>query len=203
MIEPIEPVKTVNMDETVTTDGGAMNGQGPRSSGRHSLGALVALLLFAAILGSVVVVRALLPTQQPLPAPETPGTTTTLAAGSGVHGTVTLREGNCQPGVVGETRAIPCDVHPVSRRVYIYSPPVGDNEVDGAYYRGGRDPKAIVHSDGQGNYAIDLPTGSYSIMVEDDGRHYCNSLSRGRACAVTIRAGEHARRDLEIDHGSF
>ncbi len=180
-----------------------MNGQWPRRTGRHRLGALVAVLLFTAILGSVVMIRALWPTQQPLPALEAPGTTGVLATGSGIRGKVTLREGNCQPGVVGETRAIPCDVRPVSRRVYIYSPPVRDNELDGAYYRGGRRPKAIVHSDGRGNYAIDLPAGSYSILVEDDGRHYCNSASGGRACAVTIRAGEHLRRDVEIDHGSF
>jgi hypothetical protein len=170
-------------------------------------GTYAAALLLAAILAGVVVVRLLLPEERPDRDPALGGgsslpAATTLVAGSGVHGTVVLRQGNCQPRVVGRTGGLGCELRPTSRRLYVYSPPIGGSEIEGAYYRGGRRPASVGRSDGQGGYAIALPAGAYSILVEDRGRSYCRSFSGGLACAVTVRAGERVRRDLEIDHGS-
>jgi hypothetical protein len=178
-----------------------MGAKGLGGPGRHGLWSYAAPLTLVAVLAGVVVARVLLPAQRPLP-PERE-TRTTVAAGSGVSGTVTVREGDCQPGVVGEAHRTGCGARPVSRRIYVYSPPIGAAAIASAYYRGGLRPVSVGRSDGRGNYAIELPAGSYSVLVEDGGRHYCNSLAGGRACAVTVRPGKRARHDLEIDHGSF
>jgi hypothetical protein len=204
MIEALNAVKSCKVNDMDYERGGAAAGGGSGRPGRPRPGTYVAALLFAAILAGTVAVRVLAPSEQrERGTGTTQATGTTRAAGSGVHGTVTLREGDCQPGVVGEPGGSGCRVHPASRRVHVYSPPIGDGAVEGAYYHGGRRPTSVGRSDSQGKYAIDLPAGSYTILVEDDGRFYCHSFEGGRACAVTVRAGERVRRDLEIDHGSF
>jgi hypothetical protein len=120
-----------------------------------------------------------------------------------IYGTIVLIDGNCQPGVVGDTSRTKCMSRSVSRKVYLYSPPVLRRQFTDTYYGGYRSPTLIGQSDGDGHYEIQIRPGPYSILVEDEMRQYCNRFSDRQACAVTIRPGQRARYDLKIEHITF
>ena len=124
-------------------------------------------------------------------------------AQSMIYGTVVQTDGNCQPGVVGDTSSTKCKSRPVSRKVYLYIPPVLRRHFTDTYYAGDRSPALIAQSDGDGHYEIRIGPGPYSILVEDNMRQYCNRFSERQACTVTIRPGERVRYDLKIEHITF
>jgi hypothetical protein len=120
-----------------------------------------------------------------------------------IYGTVVLTDGNCQPGMVGDTNRTKCTSRSVSRKVYLYTPPVPRRHFTDTYYAGDRSPALITQSDGNGHYEIRIRSGPHSILVEDDMRQYCNRFSEREACAVTVRPGERVRHDLKIEHITF
>jgi hypothetical protein len=120
-----------------------------------------------------------------------------------IYGTVVLIGGNCQPGVVGDADRTKCTSRSVSRKVYLYTPPVPRRHFTDTLYAGDRSPALIGQSDSDGHYEIRIRPGPYSVLVEDDMRQYCNHFSERQACAVTIRPGQRVRYDLKIEHITF
>jgi hypothetical protein len=129
----------------------------------------------------------------------------------GIYGTITLRTGNCMPRVVtrGEDgtlnlppRQDPCTVAVVDREVYIY-PVLGSKyKWRGTYLPGDVAPLRVVRSK-NGFYEVEVPAGSYSVLVEDEGKKYCMfGNSNDEACAVTIKAGELWEYQILINHAS-
>ncbi len=60
-----------------------------------------------------------------------------------IRGTVTVVEGNCQPGEPGVSNAISCNARPVRAKVYLYKPPILVDDIEDTYYTGRRKPSVI------------------------------------------------------------
>ena len=122
---------------------------------------------------------------------------------SGIHGTVTLRTGNCMPGIVGlETGP---DLHPcvqtkISRKIYVYLPSKIDFKTDEKTLS-----KLIrtTQSDSEGNYKVDLPPGDYSVLVDDNGEKYCNRFSLDKTLCLVQVGTDFQLYNIEINHAAW
>ena len=134
-----------------------------------------------------------------------------LTIPEGIYGTVMLRTGDCMPQVGRRRkdgtlelppRQNPCTFTIVDREVYIY-PVLGSKHTwRGTYLPNDVAPFRIVRSK-NGFYEVELPAGSYSVLVEDGGKKYCMfGNSNDEACPVTIKAGELWEYQILINHAS-
>ena len=149
---------------------------------------LIAVLIIAAI----ALVFAFTSQQKPLAysdkdelEPQMPAPMTT-----GIRGSVTLISGDCMPGEPSKTH--PCTRTNISRAVYIREPATSANRSTAKLVK-------QITSGANGYYEVELPAGTYSIFVEDEGREYCNFFGGlGEACQITI-TDKVAEFDINID----
>ena len=96
----------------------------------------------------------------------------------------------------------PCTRRLVDREIYIYSVLGLKHEWRGPYLPRAMPPLRVVKSK-NGLYEIELPAGSYSVLVEDEGKKYCMfGNMNDEACPVTIKAGELWEYQILINHAS-
>lgn len=92
-----------------------------------------------------------------------------------------------------------CSSITVSRKIYIREPAGAENMKD-TYLENKTTLIKSINSDNNGFYQVELPAGTYSIFVEDEGKEYCNSFgSYGKACQVTVGSGIK-EYNIKIDH---
>jgi len=131
-----------------------------------------------------------------------------------VFGKVTLDSGNCMPGPPGQESS--CSIgEGVSRTVYVreliedihaFAEPFSENSYVPTGYL--QDPSAYrliksVTSDSEGNFRIELPSGKYTLTVEDEEKEYCQSWTENEGnCLVEIIKNQETEFDLKIDHAS-
>jgi hypothetical protein len=96
----------------------------------------------------------------------------------------------------------PCTFAPVDREIYIYSVLRSKHQWRGPYLPRDIPPLRVVKSK-NGFYEIELPAGSYSVLVEDEGKKYCMfGNTNDDACPVTIKGGELWEYQILINHAS-
>ncbi|MBD0288797.1 MAG: hypothetical protein ICV79_25740 [Flavisolibacter sp.] len=101
-----------------------------------------------------------------------------VAITTGVHGTVSFREGNCMPGIGNRT----CKEYPVQRKIRIYAytllsqatPSMGP--VNGFYDAVSTQLIKEVQSDADGFYEAELPAGRYSLIVVENTKLYAREF---------------------------
>ncbi len=130
----------------------------------------------------------------------------------GIYGTVMLRTGNCMPQVRIRRkdgtldlppRQNPCTLTIVDREVYIYRVLSSKHKWRGPYLPNDVAAPLRVVTSKNGFYEAELPAGSYSVLVEDDGKKYCMfGNTNDEACPVTIKAGELWEYQILINHAS-
>ena len=123
------------------------------------------------------------------------------AATATIYGTVLLVEGSCQPASVGG--ASDCRTRPVSRRIFLYAPPLSARKFPERHYTGSRRALFVGRSDARGRYSLRVPAGRYSILVADGANRYCNRFYGPTACLAAPNAGTRVHLDLRIEHATF
>jgi hypothetical protein len=120
---------------------------------------------------------------------------------TGIFGRVTLLEGSCMGGFESLKR---CRVSHPSRRVTV-------REVATSRDMDRFEPTLLVNApplvasavaDERGFFQVALPSGTYSVFVDDMGREYCNNVSEQGACTVTV-VRSLVLFDRLIDHAVF
>lgn len=116
----------------------------------------------------------------------------------GVYGKVTLASGDCMPSAGPELEK-KCFMGGISTKVYVREPASTKN-MDSVYLKIPTKLITVADSNNDGFYETELPAGTYSIFVEDNGKEYCNfDDGRGGKCLVTVKNGT-IKYDLQIDH---
>tara|TARA_Y100000310_G_C20274115_1_gene619411 strand:- start:145 stop:597 length:453 start_codon:yes stop_codon:yes gene_type:complete len=114
----------------------------------------------------------------------------------GAYGKVVLYSGNCMPGAGG------CKTSYVSRTIYIREPATME-AMEITYLENKTTLIKTIESNNNGFYQVELPPGTYSIFVEDEGKEYCNSFGgRGEVCQITIETGIK-EYNIRIDHAAW
>ncbi|MCD4740406.1 DUF333 domain-containing protein [archaeon] len=122
---------------------------------------------------------------------ETPGT---------LNGTVTLIQGNCMPGPELDPS---CTTNPISTTIYIREPATTEdleNNTSDYFITLIKQ----VESDENGYYEVELPSGTYSVFVDDNNEEYCNSFGgQGEACQITVEEETTTEYNIKIDHAAW
>jgi len=114
----------------------------------------------------------------------------------GVYGKVVLYSGNCMPGAGG------CKTSSVSRSIYIREP-VSMENMKSTYLKDKTTLVKTIESNNNGFYQVELPPGTYSVFVEDEGKEYCNHFGGlGEVCQITIETGIK-EYNIRIDHAAW
>jgi len=133
---------------------------------------------------------------------EGPGAPVPAPIQQGISGTVEFWEGDFMPtaypqvpggtvtSVVREVR-----IHEAARMYDVtFSSP-------GGFFSEIRTPLvASVESADDGQFAVNLPAGTYSLFVVEDGRFYANRMSQEFIQPVTVDRGKVALIRLKIDY---
>ncbi len=107
---------------------------------------------------------------------------------TGIHGTLTLNEGDCMPRLDGNS----CKTYPVRRkiRVYEYTLP---KDVEGwapNFKKVNTKLIATTFTDDEGFFQLQLPPAQYSIFIEEKGKLYASdSDNAGGISPVTVNTG--------------
>lgn len=126
---------------------------------------------------------------------------------TGIWGTVTWLEGNHQPGSSPNAGA----GTPISREVRFFEPLTMADAVEATdrtdahsvYDSVSGTMVQAVTSDAAGFYEAELPAGTYSVLVEDEGDWFCNSVSGdGILCAVEVSADTATQYEIKIDYAA-
>ncbi len=121
---------------------------------------------------------------------------------SGLYGKITKTTGNCMPRSVDSNYSVTssntCGTSPVSRTLYVYPTLTGPLGIARPF----PNPIAVTSSNENGSYMLSVPAGSYSIFVDDDGVKYCNLLSDGSLCPVTI-SNAQLQYDININAATW
>ena len=118
----------------------------------------------------------------------------------GVMGTVSFWLGDFMPVEPSG------QIQPVERSVFIYEATTM-NDVFSTTYGGFVDSVftelvATTTSDADGRYAVELPTGTYSVFVLEEGQLYANSFSNEYINPVTVDRGIVSPLDIEITYAA-
>jgi hypothetical protein len=119
----------------------------------------------------------------------------------GVYGKITILTGNCMPGAVSSKPTNACNEFSVDRQVYVTEPVTWSVVKDG-FLATGLNP--IKQTKSQGSfYEVQLPSGTYSIFVEDQEKKRCTGFgSKGEACQVTVGKNELKEHNIQINHAA-
>lgn len=117
---------------------------------------------------------------------------------SGIVGKVSAVEGNCMP-MIGEENSS-CKESTSIRTIGAFEP-VMDSEMEATILASNKKPVVTAQTKQDGSFRLPLKAGTYSVLVDDDGRWYCNSFGgqKNQVCPVMI--GEKMEKmDIRIDH---
>jgi len=113
---------------------------------------------------------------------------------SGVlQGTIGIYEGNCMPG----PGVKPCEPRPISTKIYI-------TELSEEYEEVKLVASTISNADGE--YSINLPSGTYSLFLGDGNQIICDFVQCPDKCycqPFTISPDSVTIVDANIDHASW
>lgn len=112
-----------------------------------------------------------------------------------LSGTTYLLSGNCMPGAGGD-----CNRKPISTTVYIY-PVINQN----SSFTGEKTPALLTKtkSDRNGTFKVDLPPGTYSVYVDDNGKESCTGSDGYRSmCGITLYESDEEYSPV-ISHAAF
>jgi len=99
-------------------------------------------------------------------------------------------------------------IQPVERTVLVYEPTTINDVVPGPSTEGGfvdsisTQLVASTTSDADGQYAVELPTGTYSVFVLENGRLYANSFSNEYINPVMVDRGIVSQLDIQITYAA-
>ena len=97
-----------------------------------------------------------------------------------------------------------CSGTPVSRTIYVRKPTtlynISINESDSTHFTFDTELIATTESDENGFYEVNLQPGTYSVLVEDEGKEYCNSFGIGRKICQVIVEDAVKEYNIRIDH---
>lgn len=127
----------------------------------------------------------------------------------GIYGNVILYTGNCMPTICsgldlhclffGNTS---CKVSFASRAIVVRESATRA-AMERTYLKNKTPLVKIIESSDHGFYQLELPPGTYSILVEDEGKEYCNSFGvDGGVCQITLGT-EIVEYNIEIDHAAW
>ncbi|HWR82381.1 MAG TPA: carboxypeptidase-like regulatory domain-containing protein [Candidatus Deferrimicrobium sp.] len=124
----------------------------------------------------------------------------------GIWGRVEFREGNFMPGSWPRRGSVTY----VQRRIFIFekthdSDVVADRDLGLAFFKEVRtDLIAEVNSNSKGYYQVELPAGTYSLFVEEQGRYYADRFDGyGYIFPVTVHENNVLRVNILIDYKAF
>lgn len=112
-----------------------------------------------------------------------------------LSGITYLLSGNCMPGAGGG-----CNKKPISTTVLIY-PLMNQN----SSFTGEKTPTLLtkIKSDRNGNYKVDLPPGTYSVYVDDNGKESCSGGDGyANMCGITLYESNEEVNPV-ISHAAF
>ncbi len=119
----------------------------------------------------------------------------------GVWGTVLFWEGDFMPSIGPDMpRGRVC---PVSRELYFHTATPSDSvlsERSGFYKEIYTPLVAVVTSDNEGFYQVDLPPGKYSVFVKEDSLFYADRSDSIHFNPVTIVPNSVQRFDIDITY---
>ncbi len=119
-----------------------------------------------------------------------------VTVGNGVWGTVTFTEGDCMPRIGGKST---CKTCPVQRTVRIYNYTTLNDVVDDAnphdsfYTSFNTTLIKEVEADTNGFFQAELPAGTYTVVVIENGKLYANSFN-GQAGINPINIGNGKKK---------
>ncbi|WP_018477264.1 hypothetical protein [Pontibacter roseus] len=117
----------------------------------------------------------------------------------GISGTLTLTEGNCMP-IIDYTK---CKEYPVKRKIMVYPYTTiqqASSREDFVYYTLATAPLATVESDATGFYEVRLAPGTYSVLIQEQGKLYANgSDGHGGINPVEVKSKEVSQLNLRLD----
>lgn len=119
----------------------------------------------------------------------------------GIAGEVWWLEGDFMPRI-GENPA--GQRRPVQRTVVIY-PVLQLNDLEGQsgplFTEVPAEQVAVVQSDENGKFEVQLPTGTYSVFTREPEGYFANSFDgEGRVNAVVVKTGEITRLVIDINY---
>lgn len=136
--------------------------------------------------------------QEDAPREQAEGRTPTIERG--IYGKISMHTGNCMPTTAGGDNS--CEMSKVETTVFVREP-VSREAMDEQYLAADSTLIKETRSDEDGWYEVELPPGTYSVFVADEGREYCNrSDGQGRMCPVTV-GDEPTRHNINIDHATW
>ncbi len=120
----------------------------------------------------------------------------------GVFGTVEFWEGDFMPTVYPQVPG--GSVTPVARTVYIFDrttdADVVADTLGGFFTEIHTTLIKTTQSSANGYFFAELPVGTYSLFVGEDGRYYANRWSDGYIQPVSVEAGQLAEVEITIDY---
>lgn len=119
----------------------------------------------------------------------------------GILGKVSTFEGNCMP-MIGEGDSS-CEESATIRMIGVFAP-VMDSEMEATYLSSKKKPILTMQTKKDGSFSIPLKSGTYSVLVDDDGRWYCNSFGGQKNQNCPVMVGEKMERmDIRINHAAW
>jgi len=122
----------------------------------------------------------------------------------GILGRVVRRSGNWMPGAGGDGDgeevgvATTVALFPVLTEADV-TPATDKPDAYGRYTVNDATPAATTTTNAQGCFALDAPSGTYTVLAEDEGAWYCNSFDSEGLCRLTWD-GTTAQVSLVIDY---
>jgi hypothetical protein len=119
-----------------------------------------------------------------------------------VYGTVIFLEGDFMPFVHPDYPG--GTFTPVVRTIFFFEPTRSEDAVRDGYgsffSEIHTELLAITQSDSGGHFAIDLPTGLYSVFVWEDNRYYASRSSSSYIAPIEVVEGQINEVQIDIDY---
>lgn len=123
----------------------------------------------------------------------------------GIVGQVSWKEGDWMLGT-GSSSGVQRPLETTVAAFEVLQTPdvtVDDSVADayGRYDVGSNTPVLSVSSDVNGCFTLDVPDGRYTLMADDSGAWFCNSVSTDGLCVVEVDGGT-VEFDIVIDYAA-
>lgn len=119
--------------------------------------------------------------------------------GQGVEGVVQLMKGDFMPG----PQPPPGTVTPVSRKIYFHKPATAKQSqpAQTGFYRKILTPLVAQGKSGaDGRFRVELPPGTYTMVVEESGALYANRFDgQGTIYPVVVKPGKFTHVEFHLD----
>lgn len=128
--------------------------------------------------------------------------------GQGLQGKITWLEGNQMPMMSeeGESSQVNPKGEPVKRMVLIYPlTKLSDAQLEGSLFtRVKGEAIATVESNAEGEYAVSLAPGNYSVFIQEEEGLFANMFDgNGNIQPVQIKKNEWTTLDIIVNYKAF